>query len=132
MLNNILNYIEKNKIIFTIIVIFLLIVLIITYRKKYDNFDNINTSNNNIQVEQNNIIPLNIDSIVSPTINNTNMLFTTITITDSKNNIINRHFILGIYRLNDCVNLNAENHIPECKTGFHLKIYLTKKQKSYC
>ena len=42
MLNNILNYIEKNKLIFTIIVIFLVIVLIITYKKKYDNISTTN------------------------------------------------------------------------------------------
>jgi len=40
MLNDILEYIEKNKMIFTIIVIFLFIVLSIAYKNNINNFDN--------------------------------------------------------------------------------------------
>jgi len=129
MLNNILNYIEKNKIIFSVIVIFLFIVLIITYKKNYDNFDNISTDN----INQETINPLNIDSIIMPNINNTNMLLTTIIFNDEKGNTINKHFILGIYKLNDCINLNSEDHNPECKNNIPILIpydtYILMKTK---
>jgi hypothetical protein len=128
MLNNILNYIEKNKIIFSVIVIFLFIVLIITYKKNYDNFENISTN-----TEQEIINPLNIDSITMPNIDSTNMLLTTITFNDEKGNTINQHFILGIYKLNDCINLNSEDHNPECKNNIPILIpydtYIIMKTK---
>jgi hypothetical protein len=127
MLNNILDYIDKNKIIFSVIVIFLFIVLIITYKKNYDNYDNISPISNQ------EINPLNIDSITMPNIDSTNMLLTTIIFNDEKGNIVNQHFILGIYKLKDCINLNSEDHNPECKNNIPILIpydtYIIMKTK---
>jgi hypothetical protein len=120
MLNNIIIYIEKNKIVFTIIVIFLFIVLIITYKKNYDNFENVNTKLE-INPESENI-PLDIDPIIFPNIIGTNMLFTSNTLNDTQGNNITKDYYLGIYKMNECNNLNSENHIPECTSNIPILI----------
>ena len=130
MLNHILDYIEKHKIIFSVISLFIFIILVIIYKQKYDNNDytiiNINNIDtfNNIQNDniQNDNQPINIDSITIPNINNTNMLLTTILSNDIKNNIIEQHFILGLYKLNDCINLNFGEQQPECTTNLPVLI----------
>jgi len=132
MLNNILNYIEKNKMIFSVIAFFLFIVLIITYKNKYNN-SNIYENNDNFDNISPDVTPLNIDSLTMPNINSTNMLLTTISFNDQKGNIINNHYILGIYKLFDCVNLKSEDHSPECTNNIPILIpydtYIIMKTK---